>query len=424
MIIHVDGDGFYAACERLFRPDLDGRPIAVLSDNDAIIVAANRECKDLGFKRGDAFCRVQAALEKCGVELFSSNFPLYTDISARLNVLYSRFSAEVEIYSIDESFLELPEWNNVDYTALGGEIREAAQNEIGVAVSVGIAPTKTLAKMCNKLAKRKKGGTAAGVCEWAKLEQDDVLKHYPAGSVWGIGEKKKILLESQGIHTAYDLKHYPLDKARRYLTIVGFRIVRELNGIPAIGAMNNENRQQIICSRSFRRPVTDFDDIAKALTVYTAEAVRRLRTEKAHCKNITVFLTTNPYSPGRQYANQATDLLAAPTDYLGEIQSAAAAALRSIYRAGYRYHKTAIMLAGFSPAAEGGGGLFPAWDSAKKRRFMAALDDITAKYGSGALRAARAVYDKQAEERAAWQPGSDYRSPAYTLNPADLPRVF
>jgi DNA polymerase V len=209
--MHIYVNSFYASCERLFRPDLYNKPIAVLTNNDGIIIALNQECKDLGYKRGDVYFKVKAQLKASGVSVFSSNYTLYADISTRLNALYNRYAADVEFYSIDESFLYFPDWSNADYRDLGREIKAAAKTEIGVPVSVGIAPNKTLAKLCNKLAEN-----FGGVCEWSKLNQDEILSNYPAADIWGIGRSKIKFLQRQGIKTAFDLKQYPPDKAMKH----------------------------------------------------------------------------------------------------------------------------------------------------------------------------------------------------------------
>ena len=184
MIFHIDGNCFYASCERVFRPDLANSPIAVLSNNDGIIIALNSECKALGFRRGDVFYQNKARLEKCGVAVFSSNYTLYADMSARLNLIYGRYAPEIEAYSIDESFLFFPDWTNVDYAEIGIDIKNAVYKETGIPVSVGIAPSKTLAKMCNKLAKNRGGGSSfGGVFDWNTANHDEELGKYAVGDI-------------------------------------------------------------------------------------------------------------------------------------------------------------------------------------------------------------------------------------------------
>jgi DNA polymerase V len=341
--MHIDGNSFYASCERLFRPDLYGKPIAVLTNNDGIIIALNQECKDIGYRRGDVYFKIKKRCEEQGVAIFSSNYTLYSDISSRLNLLYNHYAPDVEFYSIDESFLYFPDWKNADYSEIGHEIRSAAQTEIGIPVSVGIAPNKTLAKLCNKLAKKHDG-----VCEWGKLDADKTLAEYPVGDIWGIGRIKTKFLNEGGIKTALDLKHYPLEKSKKYLTINGYKTVRELNGFYEIEKTEDKARQSIVVSRSFSGAVFDLATISGVLAQHTQEAVKRLRDEKLECKNICVYLMTNRNGEGEQYFNNAQAQLSAPTSYFPEILQSATSLLKQIYRNGYRYRKTMIALTGLT----------------------------------------------------------------------------
>jgi DNA polymerase V len=183
--MHIDGNSFYAACERVFRPDLYRSPIAVLSNNAGIIIALNAECKALGFKRGDVYFENRHKLEKSGVVVFSSNYNLYADLSARMNLIYNRYAPDVEVYSIDESFLFFPSWSNADFTEIAHDIKNAVTKETGIPVSIGVAPNKTLAKLCNKLAKKRDG-----ICNWLELNQDEELSNYLTADIWGIGHSK------------------------------------------------------------------------------------------------------------------------------------------------------------------------------------------------------------------------------------------
>ncbi|MDR0719197.1 MAG: Y-family DNA polymerase [Treponema sp.] len=422
MIFHVDGNSFYASCERIFRPDLYDKPIAVLSNNDACIVALDNKCKDLGFRRGDVYFMVRKGIEDRGVAVCSSNYTLYADISGRLNALYHRFSPDVERYSIDESFLYFPDWRNTDYTEIGRSIREAAGNEIGVPVAVGIAPTKTLSKLCNKLAKKR-----GGVCEWNKIDQDETLKNIPVGDIWGIGKAKSEMLKKRGILTAYDLKRYPLDKAKKNLSIVGMRTVQELNGIAAIGLEISAARHQIICSRSFSSGVYYLDDLIPALTEYTQEAVARMRDDGLACSNLTVFLMTNPFGEGKQYSNQATGEFNEPTAYLPEIQAMAAGLLRRIYRYGYKYRKVMVLLSGMKEGKNQQPDLFEDTTSREKReRLMRSFDLINAKYGRGSIRMGAAGLASGQNESGVvpWKMRREFLSPSYTTKLSDVPKVY
>jgi DNA polymerase V len=423
MIMHIDGNSFYAACERVFRPDLYHSPIAVLTNNDGIVIALNAECKDLGFKRGDVFYQVKDRLEKNKVKIFSSNYTLYADMSARMNLIYNRFAPEVEAYSIDESFLFFPAWNNADYAEIGQSIKTAVTKETGIPVSIGIAPNKTLAKMCNKLAKKR-----GGLCDWQELNQEQELERYPATDIWGIGPSKAAFLERQGISTALELKHYPLDKAKKHMTITGFRTVQELNGIQAIDRVEESPRQVVSVSRSFQTAVYKLDDIITALSEYTQEAVRRIRDENLSCRYITVYLMTNAYAEGGQYFNQMSAELSGPSAYLPEITAAANELLRRIYRPNYKYRKVMIALTGLSNETRPQLDLFEDYRNMVKLNepLMKTFDKINDRYCRGTIKLACGLSgNKPADnETDPWLLKRDYLSPRYTTNINEIPLIY
>jgi len=422
MIFHIDGNSFYAACERVFRPDLYRKPIAVLSNNDGIIVALNAECKALGFRRGDVFFQVKDKMEKKGVVVFSSNYTLYADMSARMNLIYNRFAPDVEVYSIDESFLFFPVWNNTDYYDIGLEIKNAVTKETGIPVSIGIAPNKTLAKMCNKLAKKH-----GGICDWSKLEQDKELDQYPVEDIWGVGHSKAAFLKRYGITTALALKHYPLWKAKKHLTITGFKTVQELNGIRAIDKIEEAPRQMLMVSRSFQSPVYELDDIITALSEYTQEAVKRMRDEGLFCKYVSVYIMTNAYAEGDQYFNQMTAELPYLSAYLPEIQAVANELTRKIYRHNYKYRKVMIGLTGLGFDKDSQLDLFnTSYNRGKELEpLMQAFDAINDRYGRGTIKLGCGV-KKTSNGKAAlpWELKRDYLSPRYTTDIRDIPKAY
>jgi len=403
MIFHIDGNSFYAACERVFRPDLSRSPIAVLSNNDGIIVALNAECKTLGFKRGDVFYKVKRDMERSRVVVFSSNYTLYADMSARMNLIYSRFTPDVEVYSIDESFLFFPMWKNTDYAEIGKEIKNTVTKETGIPVSIGIAPNKTLAKMCNKFAKKR-----GGVCDWNKLNQDEELKNYPVEDIWGVGASKAVFLKKRGIITALDFKNYPLHKAKKHLTITGFRTVQELNGVRVIEKIEEAQRQVVMVSRSFQSPVYELNDIITALSEYTQEAVKRIRDEGLTCKYVSVYLMTNAYASGDPYFNQMTVELPCLSAYLPEIQAAANELVRRIFRPNYKYRKVMIGLTGLEKNENHQFDLFEMNynRSDELETLMKTFDSINDKYGRGTLKLACGVRKRgcleKAPREAAW----------------------
>jgi DNA polymerase V len=454
--MHIDGNSFYASCERIFRPDLYHSPIAVLSNNDGIIIALNAECKALGFKRGDVFFENKYQLEKQGVAVFSSNYTLYADMSARMNVIYSRYTPDIEIYSIDESFLFFPNWNPTTYAVIALDIKNTVTKETGIPVAVGIAPTKTLAKLCNKLAKKR-----GGVFDWTVANPDDELSHYPVEDIWGIGQSKAAFLKRHGISTALGLKNYPLDKAKKNLTITGFNTVQELNGITAIDKIEAAPRQNIMVSRSFQKPVYELNDITTALADYTQEAVSRMRAEHLSCRYISVFVMTNAFAEGDQYANQATAELPYPSAYLPEIQTAANVLLKRIYRPGYKYRKVMIALNALTNDTTPQLDLFDTSHNRHKalEPLMQSFDQINERYGRGTLRLASSLptalggteaagstalvgvfaerklqsvksagtpilqTKPQSDETLPFQMKREYLSPCYTTNMAEIPVI-
>lgn len=428
MIFHIDGNSFYASCERIFRPDLAGQPIAVLTNNDGVVIALNQECKDRGIKRGDLYFQIKSLCEEKGVHVFSSNYTLYADISRRLNLLYSEYCEELELYSIDESFVYLPDWKGGGYTAIGHEIKKRAMQEIHVPISVGIAPTKTLAKMCNKLAK-----TCGGVCNWQELNGDAVLTSYPAADIWGIGHAKADLLARFGVQTAYDLATFPLDKAKKYLSITGFRTVQELNGIPALERNELRNKQNIGTSKSFARSVTDLSELETALAEYAQLAAERMRAEGSACRIISVYLMTarafRPENKSKEYFNAASVELPSSTSYLPVILSAAKKLLRSLYRNGYEYRKIMLNLLALESDTERQMELF--YNNTEQRKkykaVMSACDCINTKYGRGIIHPGTRNLTKEIKadgKKADWIMERKMLSPEYTTNLNDIPEVY
>jgi len=425
MMMHIDGNSFYAACERIFRPDLQHSPIAVLSNNDGIVVALNTECKALGFKRGDVYYQKRDAMERQGVKVFSSNYTLYADMSNRMNLIYHRYAPEVEFYSIDESFLYFPHWSNDDYTGLGQDIKKTVTKETGIPVSIGIAPNKTLAKMCNKLAKKR-----GGVCNWLTLNHDEELANCPVAEIWGIGPSKAAFLKRQGITTALQLKHYPLHKAKKHLTITGMKTVEELNGRQSIDKIEEGPRQVVTVSRSFQKPVYALDDIITALAEYTQEAVKRIRDEKLSCRYISVFLMTNAYAEGDPYFNQLSAEAPHPTAYLPEITAIANELLKKMYRPNYKYRKVMIGLNGLERD------IHPQLDMFDDKRnigkenepLMQTFDTINNRYGRGTLKLACGLVGKKPlDDETALAPyllRRDYLSPRYTTHIEEIPLAY
>lgn len=415
MIFHIDANSFYASCERLFRPDLAGKPIIVLSNNDGIIIALNDEAQAIGFSRGDAYFKVAENCDRKGVSVFSSNYTLYADISARLVAIYNRLCPEVEIYSIDECFLYYPDWKCPDFSGIASHIKHTVLKETGMPVSIGIAPTRTLAKLCNKLAKKR-----GGICSFDQQDMENELAHYPVGDVWGIGWSKRALLERHGIRTALDLKKYPLELEKKNLTTTGFRTVQELNGIPANERIEREKHQNICSSKSFGEPVFSLEELEEALAAYTQEAVSRMRGEHSAARFISVYLMTNPWDEsGQQYCNQLSASLSSPTSFLPDILGTAIELLRRLYRSGYRYRKIMINLLGLEDDTIIQQDLFNTDEKRPgKQALMNCFDSINSRYGRNMLRMGTGK-----RESKAWNMRRKFLSPAYTTDLAGIPEV-
>jgi DNA polymerase V len=425
MIMHIDANSFYASCERIFRPDLVRAPIAVLSNNDGITISLDSQCKSLGFRRGDTYFREKDRYETAGVSVFSSNYTLYADISRRLNLIYSMYAAETELYSIDESFLFFPDWSNAEFTMLARQIRNDALQQVHVPVSVGIAPTKTLAKMCNKMAKK-----YGGVCSWLEIDGESALASCPAEDVWGVGPAKADVISRFGVHTALDLAQFPLDKAKKYLSITGFRTVQELNGVQAIGCAPSAKRQNITSSRSFARGVNSMGELETALAEYTQLAVARMRAEGSACSVVSIYLMTarayREEDKADEYFNGALRKLPRPTSYLPDILAAASGLLHSLYRPQFMYRKIMVNLLGLERDCETQMELFAQEGSEERKRsqaVMSACDHINGKYGRGTIHpGVRSQTDDVSSDgkQAAWIMQRTHLSKAYTTRLAEL----
>jgi DNA polymerase V len=313
-------------------------------------------------------------------------------------------------------------------------LKNTVTKETGVPVSVGIAPNKTLAKLCNKLAKKR-----GGVCDWSKLNQDEELRNYPVGDIWGVGASKTEFLKRQGITSAMGLKQYPLDKAKKNMTITGYRTVQELNGIKAIDKIEEKPRQVVMVSRSFQSPVYELNDIITALSEYTQEAVTRIRAEGLSCRFVSVYIMTNAYAQGEQYFNQLTAELPYLSAYLPEIQTVANELLKRIFRPNYKYRKVMIGLTGLDFDRNQQLDLFDVGYNRMKELepLMKTFDAINERYGRGTIRLGCGVgkmknlttnhtnsYQRYEHEQRKTGLKRDYLSPRYTTNIKEIPLVY
>ncbi len=412
----VDCNNFYASCERLFRPDLKTVPIVVLSNNDGCIIARSQEVKDLGVTMGAPLFKVKDAIKRHGILVFSSNYTLYGDISSRVMQTLEQFSPHVEVYSIDEAFLDLSDMGAME--EYGQKIRSTVIRHVGVPVCVGIGPTKTLAKLANYGAKKFKG--TKGVVDLTDpIRQKKLMEITPVNEVWGVGRKLTRKLESQGITTAFKLARMNPRQARQSYSVVLERTVCELNGESCLELDDvGSKRQQIVCSRSFGEKLTRCTDLKETVCEFAARAAAKLRGEDQLARMVTVFIRTSPFDKtGPNYSNAATGTLVQPSSDTRQILELAVRMFDAIWREGYRYAKAGIMLGDFCSPDDVQLDLFADQpDSQRSDALMLAVDALNRK-GQG-----KVWFGGQRPEKD-WYMRQANVSPAYTTRWSCLPEV-
>lgn len=418
MFALVDCNNFYASCERLFRPDLQGRPIVVLSNNDGCVVARSAEAKRLGIKMAVPLFQVQEQIDRENVAVFSSNYALYGDISARVMTVLEQQAPSIEVYSIDEAFLDLSgletNFSLVDY---GLQIKQRVYQYTGIHVSVGIAPTKTLAKLANHAAKLYPA--TRGVVDLSDPQrQRRLLKLMSLREVWGVGRRLSRRLEQHGISTALALADRDPAWIRSHYSVTLERTVRELSGQPCMELEEcPPSRQQILCSRSFAHRITEFKDMRSAIAQYSARAAEKLREQNSLARVVTVFIRTNPHSQHEGfYSNSASRILSVPSADSRRLTATALRLLKSIWQPGHRYMKAGIMLSDLYRSGHFQPSLFDAPESPATMRLMQAVDNINHS-GLGRVRFAGELLST------GWQMQRNHLSPAYTTRWDQLPVV-
>ena len=413
----VDCNNFYASCERVFNPKLNGQPIVVLSNNDGCVVARSNEAKALGIGMGVPEFQIRPFLREHQVQVFSSNYTLYGDMSQRVMETLDPFSPELEIYSIDEAFLSLSGFSSRNLTEYGHIIRTTVKRWTGLPLSVGIAETKTLAKIANRIAKRTPD--LEGVLDLlACPNRDALLRRVPVEEVWGIGQNHARVLNQNGITTALQLREVDDQWIRKRIGVVGLRLVLELRGVSCLDLEQcPAPKQSLTCSRAFGKLISTLAEMEEAVSVYTSRVAEKLRRERLAASVLTVCLTTNEFKDGPQYSNTLTLKLPIVTDSTADLIGSAIQSIRAIYRGGYHYKKAGVMLTGLLPASQIQADLFDDHNRRKSNRLMSALDAVNDRWGAGTLHYASSGLTKS------WQTQFHYRSPAYTTDWNALPVV-
>ncbi len=413
----VDCNNFYVSCERVFNPKLTRRPVIVLSNNDGCVIARSNEAKALGIKMGTPLFKTQHLVEEYGVSVLSSNYALYGDMSLRVAEALQCFTPEVEIYSIDEAFLRLDVEGEETFSAQAVDIKDKVRLWTGIPVSVGLAPTKTLAKIANRIAKQDQA--TQGVLDLMPLHaQAAALDETAVEDVWGVGPSYSKLLKAAGITTARQLRDADRRWIRSRMTVVGARIVEELRGISCLPLEQcPQQKKSITCSRSFGVLVASLDEMWEAVAVYMTRAAERLRKAHLAAGVVTVFVGTNRFGKGPQYSNSVTYELAYSTDATKELLDWALKGLEKIYRTGYSYKKAGVMLNGLVPADQLSIRCFGDEPFERSRRLMKAIDGLNARFGRDTVRFGAV------QPGGRWKTRSMHRSPCYTTCLRDVLRI-
>jgi DNA polymerase V len=416
----VDCDNFYVSCERVFNPRLKEKPVVVLSNNDGCIVARSQEAKALNIPMGAPFFQHQKFIQKNNVKVYSSNYALYGDMSKRVMETLKCFSPHVEIYSIDEAFLDLSGFRHESLTEYGNLIRTTIKKHIGIPVTIGIAPTKALAKIATRIAKRDK--TLKGVFDiTTHPEIDELLKTIAVEDVWGIGKQYTKLLNTQGILTAKDLKYASPKWIQKHLTIVGLRILKELNGEPCIPMEElPPPRKGIICSRAFGKPIEILEELTEAISEYVSRAAQKLRSQNSAASFLQVYVSTNPFKPVPQYINSITSTFLTPTSFTPELICKAKECVKQIFQPGYQYHDGGVFLGGLISQKQIQLSLFSQpnlKERNKKTELMATLDKVNKRWGRNTLQVASQGIKKP------WKMNQSCVSPHYTTRWQEIPVV-
>ncbi|MBT1713021.1 translesion error-prone DNA polymerase V subunit UmuC [Enterobacter dykesii] len=417
MFALVDVNSFYASCERVFRPDLQGKPIVVVSNNDGCIISLSREAKQFGIKMGEPYFKFKEKLYPSKVYVFSSNYALYADLSSRVMQTLTDLAPAIEIYSIDEAFVNVSGVSHcLSLEAFGHQMRTQVLKNTSLTVGVGIAPTKTLAKLANYAAKR--WASTGGVVDLSGRErQRKLLEKVPVEEVWGVGRRITKKLNAMGITTALELAEASSWVIRKHFNVVLERTARELRGEPCLDLEEfTPTKQQIICSRSFGHRITQYEEMHQAICAYAERAAEKLRGEHQYCRFISVFVRTSPHADNEiYYGNQASVTLMTPTNDSRDIIRAATEALGRIWLDGYRYMKAGVMLADFFSSGVAQLNLF---DDNRLRANSAALMEMMDSVnhsGKGKIWFAGQGIEKS------WAMKREMLSPAYTTRYADLP---
>jgi DNA polymerase V len=389
----IDCNSFYVSCERLFNPKIRKKPVVVLSNNDGCIISRSNEAKALGIKMGEPYFKAKDIIVKNNVQVFSSNYSLYGDISRRVMRTLKRFNSEIEVYSIDEAFLDLSNFSDDEIESVGIEIRSIILQWTGIPTSIGIAKTKTLSKIANHIAKKEK----SGVVSLIGIEDiDPILEKVEIGDVWGVGRQLTKFYIKNDIYNAKQLKNISNTWIKKSSNVLSSRTAMELRGISCIDLeIQDSKRKSCVVSRSFGKKVETFQELKESVTNYCLNASEKIRSESLIAKSVTVFLRTSPFqNRGIYYSNSKTIDFPIATDNSIEIVKVAINGLKDIFKRGYKYQKVGVMLSGLSNL-ENKNNLFSSSKDEKIKSLMRSIDSTNCRYGRSALSLASGGVNKK-----------------------------
>ena len=411
----VDCNSFYVSCERLFNPRIRRKPVVVLSNNDGCIISRSNEAKALGIKMGEPYFKAKDIIVKNKVEVFSSNYSLYGDLSRRVMRTLKRFNSEIEVYSIDEAFLDLSNLLDSEVEKVGKEIRETVLQWTGIPTSIGIAKTKTLSKIANHIAKKKQ----SGITSLIGIENlDPVLEKIEINDVWGVGRQLTKFYQKNGIYNAKQLKNKSNTWIKKSSNVLGSRTAMELRGIPCINLETTQTkRKSCVVSRSFGKRIEKFQELKEAVANYCLNASEKIRSESLVAKAITVFVRTNPFQRNfGYYSNAKTIDFPIATNNSIETVKTAISILESIFKNGYQYQKAGVMLTGLRND-DSRKNLFSSEKDEKIDSLMRSIDNTNYRYGRSTLSLASAGVQKK------WNMRRQYSSKIDTADFYCLPKI-
>ncbi len=411
----VDCNSFYVSCERLFNPRIRKKPVVVLSNNDGCIISRSNEAKALGIKMGEPYFKAKDIIVKNKVEVFSSNYSLYGDLSRRVMRTLKRFNTEIEVYSIDEAFIDLSNFLDTDVEKVGREIRETVLQWTGIPTSIGIAKTKTLSKVANHIAKKKQ----SGVTSLIGIESlDPILEKVEINDVWGVGRQLTKFYQKNGIYNAKQLKNKSNTWIKKCSNVLSSRTAMELRGVPCIGLETTQTkRKSCVVSRSFGKRIEKFQELKEAVANYCLNASEKIRSESLVAKAITVFVRTSPFQREYgYYSNAKTIDFPIATNNSIETVKTAISILESIFKNGYRYQKAGVMLTGLRND-DGRKNLFSSEKDEKIKTLMQSIDNTNYRYGRSTLSLASAGVHKK------WNMRRQYSSKIDTADFYCLPTI-